>query len=77
LPVDGGDVPGQEVILREIDATLLPSPIGIFANEADSESLATVPTSLHADLQAILDTGLDLQTQLADGVLTVHLIESE
>lgn len=46
------------------------------ARSSDTEPPATVPSSLHVDLQAILDTGLENQAAFTDAILTVQLLES-
>jgi hypothetical protein len=71
----GPDTTSDEVTLREIESSISPSPIGVFEIGDDTEPIATVPMSLHADLQSILDTGLELAVHLSEGILTLRLID--
>jgi aryl carrier-like protein len=72
-PIDtSSDQAGQPVVLQPVRGEPSPSPLGVYALHHD-QLLAVVPTPVHADLQAVLDTGFELELHLLADELVVAL----
>jgi len=54
--------PGHHFVIRRVDDETDPAPMGVYLAD---ELVATVAASDHADVQAILDTGLDIDVTFA------------
>jgi len=68
--------PGEPAIVRAVAGDLRPAPLAVFSAKSNVETpVANIPTSLHAELQAFLDTGLDVDGYLAGDQLTLRLVE--
>jgi len=77
---DSGDAdagaPGEPAIVCAVAGDLAPAPLAVFLAKSNVETpVADIPTSLHDDLQALLDTGLDVVGYLAGDQLTLRLVE--
>jgi hypothetical protein len=64
---------GATVVLQSLRGAPQPAPLVLVSALPEEARVATVPTSLHADLQALLDTGLEVRCQLDGLRLTVRL----
>ena len=72
-PVDtSSDEGGRLVVLQPVGSEPSPAPLGVYAFHQD-QLLAVVPTPVHADLQAVLDTGFDLELHLLGDELVMAL----
>jgi hypothetical protein len=66
------DQAGQLVVLQPVRTEPSPSPLGVYALHQD-QLLAVVPTPVHTDVQAVLDTGFDLELRLLGDELVMGL----
>lgn len=72
---DAQDPPARSRLdLRPVPGDPEPAPIAIYASE---QAIATISAADHADIQAILDTGLDIALQLTDQILQITLSLAE
>lgn len=62
--------PRSRLALRPLEGVPTPAPISVHAG---NQALATVAASDHADIQSILDTGLDIDLELVDRTLRITL----
>ncbi|MEV4283777.1 DEAD/DEAH box helicase [Actinoplanes xinjiangensis] len=65
---------GAHLSLRPRDGDPMPAPITVYAGEQEA---AFISAADHADIQAILDTGLDIDLSLADRTLQITLPVSD
>ncbi|MEU4420981.1 DEAD/DEAH box helicase [Actinoplanes sp. NPDC024001] len=69
--LDADDPPaGVRLSLRPVDGDPAPAPIAAYA---DDQAIATISAADHADIQAILDTGLDINVELVGLSLRITL----
>ena len=77
-PVDdagpAATVGGVPVLVRTLARAPAPAPLVLFpAATLGSAPIGTIPTSIHAEVQALLDTGLDINASLDGDQLTLRL----
>jgi RAD3-like DEAD/DEAH box helicase/helicase-like protein len=61
---------GVRLSLRPVDGDPAPAPIAAYAGD---QAIATISAADHADIQAILDTGLDIDVVLTGSALRITL----
>ena len=65
---------GVSVLVRALAMAPAPAPLVLFpAGIAGAEPIGAIPTSIHAEVQALLDTGLDISASLDGDQLTLRL----
>jgi hypothetical protein len=66
----------EPVVVRALTGFPTPAQLAVFAVEgAPAAPRATIPASLHSELQAVLDTALEIDGSLSGSLLTLRLAE--
>lgn len=61
----------QQVVVRPVEDHLRPAPLGIYLPDSNLQ-LGTIPAPLHAEVQVLLETGLDIDAYLASDQLSLR-----
>jgi hypothetical protein len=67
---------GDPAFVRPVPGDPRPAPLAVFLADSTMDApVAGIPASLHAEIQAVLDTGLDIDCHLAGNQLTLRLVK--